>query len=305
MRGVRLPLSHRSKLFNYNAVTDQIKPVFFGWLMQCLKGRSQKNTSQLFYISLLNEWRGLSVKGMDPAGKMGTMLASRTYRRHKNLALRVQARQVEGIIRQTSCIFWFDNFNKFFRRFVLAIPIGPYQQVSWTPLAITKLPGTSARNLSHVNRADGSLKSAYPSIVFTRRTVTELMDFFEQFNDFLPAQFWQTSVATVNQVFTTPLRLPIQHTQDELRFGSETGLKYFQPVDLVPHNVQTKQGLCDMLRFVRLNHWSPGHYMLLKLDVDLYWRVAKVTIFYLFSFQKERKKKKSLIVITNFGSTLS
>jgi len=104
-----------------------------------------------------------------------------------------------------------------------------------------------------------------------------LVQYFRTQNLFSRAWLWHTSAA--RNIFTTPLRIlkNANRLQEEIVQGSEVGLKHFVPVNLVPENCGSTRGLCEVLRRMHQKHWTPGHYFLLKLDRNLYWRVAKVT----------------------------
>jgi hypothetical protein len=49
-----------------------------------LNSISQKNTEQLFYVSLLCEWKGMSWTGLDILGKMGGALLSKQHHTMKH-----------------------------------------------------------------------------------------------------------------------------------------------------------------------------------------------------------------------------
>ena len=174
---------------------DRIKAGFYGWVLSAMKSRSQKNTNQLWFESLLQEWRGTSCKGMEVKGKQGQTLTSRTYRRHKGKALLEQELQIARLTSNSCCYWWIDNFNKFPRKSVAAIPIGPYVTINWTPCGISHLPGTQQQQLAHVFNTDGSIQAAFPKRILNKKVSQMLVQFVTKFNNFRPARFWQTSIA--------------------------------------------------------------------------------------------------------------
>lgn len=220
----------------------------------------------------------MSLRGMAIYGKMGLTLTPRTYQRHKIKALRREEQRVAAIFFTNCVFFWIDNFNKFFKKSYLSITNGPRIIVDWTPCGISRLPGTNFNQLCHkFDRRTGFLKECFPEQVLQINAVRDLLGYFHQWNNFQNLRLWQTSEGTVHQVFTTPLRLEAGlPTQEEIIFGSNCGLKNFFPVDLLSEAVNSSAGLCGVLRKLRQKYWAPGHYFLLKVDVDLYWRIAKV-----------------------------
>ena len=280
MYNAQLPLSAAAKFANFQRTKKDCKPGFYGWVLSAMKNRSQKNTNQLWYESLLQEWRGLSGRGMQVKGKQSQQLTSRTYRRHKDKALEQQARELRVTLATGCCYFWIDNFSNYLKKSLGGVmPAGPYMTFNWTPLAISKLPGTQLQQLAHVHQGDGSILAAHPKRVLSKIVIKGIMTYVQEFDNYSveTLRYWETSIGTVHSVFNTPLRMVRPHTQAELHFGTDTGLKNFQPVDLLTASCQTREGLCAVLRILRADYWIPGHYMLLKVDIDLYWKMAKVT----------------------------
>ena len=282
-KGVVLPLTSAEKRHNFQSLNSQMKGEFYGWLLVTLKSRSQKNTSQLFFLSLIDEWRGISARGMDVNGKMGLTLTGRTYRRHKAKALIREKARVMETIQTCSCIFWVDNFNIFFKKSYLALGVGPYVNVDWTPVGISVLPNTSSLQLLHAFLpGTRDVLPCFPEHILNAQCVREILNYASRFDNFKQAFHWRTSVATQYQVFSTPLRLEgVMQTQEEIVYGSNVGLRHFHPVDLLSKNVGRTDGLCGVMRELQRNYWLPGHYMILKVDVDLFWRISLVSFLFL------------------------
>ena len=129
-----LPLTVSKRTSHFNTMFPQIKPQFVSWLLQSMYNISQKNTRQLFYPSLLAEWRGLSRSGNDLFGKMKMLLPAKTYKRYRDGALLDQKRKVGAIIRTKVFCFWVDNFNKQFRKTYIFGKRSsvPYQKVDYS-----------------------------------------------------------------------------------------------------------------------------------------------------------------------------
>lgn len=249
------------------------------WVLQTLKSRSQKNTSQLFYLTLVEEWRGKSHRGLDISGKMGTTLNSKTYGRHKRRKLREQEQENAAINNGSTCIWWVDNFNKWFLKSYLNVGVGIRTSTAWTAFAFVKVDGIPATSLRHRRDIAGRIKPAYPDQAFNAEFVNPLVTFFASNNNFQNSWLWTSSSA--KQIFNTPLRLPaLNLTQEEIVYGSNIGLKNFYPVDLLQENISSTTGLCKILRLLRRKYWKRRHYFLMKVDINIYWRMAKVCIIF-------------------------
>lgn len=278
--GFVLPLSAQNQQTNFMNLGSRSKAQFLGWLLQTLKTRSQKNTSQMFFQTLVEEWRGKSHRGMDISGKMGQGLCSKTYRRHKRKALQRQQQRNDTTRQQNACVWWVDNFNKFFIKSYLGNGDGPKMQTAWTALALVKLNGIPTRALRHRYDNLGAIHPAYPVQLFKPAYVNPLKTYYMSYNNYQNSSLWQNSVA--RNFFSTPLRMPIVGalTQEQIVYGSNIGLKDFYPVDLLQQNISSTGGLCDILRFLRRHYWRRRHYFLMKVDINIYWRMAKVCIYF-------------------------
>lgn len=252
------------------------------WMLHCMKSRSQKNTSQLFYLSLIQEWRGCSRGGMDISGKTGTTLASKTFKRHKDLLLEKHEANITAIRHHVCCILWVDNFNKFYVKSKLQIRTeGPNINVDWTAIGLSKLDFAHPLDLQHFVTNSGNVLNSFPEPLFQYSIYNPLWKYFKKFDNFQGSFLWSTSAS--KDVFSTPLRGKISATyaptQEELVYGSNIGLKNFQPVDLLDHNIGSTAGLCCVLRELRQRFFIPGQYLLMKVDINIYWRIAKVSSF--------------------------
>ena len=86
---------------------------FLGWILMCIKTISQKFTSQLFYLTHLMSWRGVSNSGLDILSDYGYLMSSRTYYNHSKLHRKKHDQLINEVIRSDKPkVFWIDNFNK-------------------------------------------------------------------------------------------------------------------------------------------------------------------------------------------------
>lgn len=271
-----------TKANNYRMLTAMQKNQFHTWILLIAKSRSQKATLQLFSKSLAAEWKGLSTRGMDIMGIQATHLCRRTYSRQKNKRLQERDASVNTLLHQSSWILWFDNFNKYFKKSHLKMFQLPYKVCAWTAVGLSKIPASQFNWLVHdFHPATGVVTHAFPTKIFTRTLITLLLDFAASYNTFRKNRMWAQSTATAHQVFNTPLRIqPANQTQEDLITGSRIGLRHFIPLELLDSNVSTVPGFCKSLRFIRQKYWKPNHYLILKLDYDLYWKFAKVSYHY-------------------------
>lgn len=203
----------------------------------------------------------------------------RTYRRHKIKALEREHVRLNNTIQNSVCVFWIDNFNKYFRKSHLDGMHGPYQTVAWTAIALSKVPDLDPNSTLHLRDGHGSVIASYNPYPIDRRTIRAFRSQFNHTTHFVHCdRRYSQSVATLNSVFSTPLQIRPEggQSQDDLIRGSDSGLRNFQSIDLHSANVSSALGLCDVLEDIRHKYWTPGRYFLLKVDINIYWRMAKV-----------------------------
>ena len=281
-----LPLTVSKRTSHFNTMFPKIKPQFLSWLLQSMYNISQKNTRQLFYPSLLAEWRGLSRSGNDLFGKMKMLLPAKTYKRYRDGALLDQRRKVGAIIRTKVFCFWVDNFNKQFRKTYIFGKRSsvPYQQVDYTPFAISEIPNSQNLKLKH-RIVNGSIVPAFPlkptNPIFTRLMIDFVSSTWDHNQN---PRFWQKSVARQSQTFNVPLKLEDDiTTKDDIFRGSKDGLRYFHPVQLAHYNINSRAGLAECVKDIRKIFVSKNTYCMAKVDIDIFWKFSRVRIgYYLF-----------------------
>ena len=86
---------------------------FNGWILMGIKNISQKFTNQLFFITHLMSWRGITSSGLDILSDFGYLMSSRTYFNHcKKNTIQYDYQIKKIITSDIPKIFWIDNFNK-------------------------------------------------------------------------------------------------------------------------------------------------------------------------------------------------
>ena len=280
-----LPLTVAKRTSHFNSMFPQVKPQFVSWLLQSMYNISQKNTRQLFYPSLLAEWRGLSRSGNDLFGKMKMLLPAKTYKRYRDGALLNQRRKVKAIIRTKIFCFWVDNFNKQFRKtYIFGKRASlPYHKVDYTPFAISEVSNNENLNLRH-NVRHGLIVPAFPlkptNVLFTQN----MIDAVKVWDDNDNPRFWQMSLARQTQTFNVPLKLEDDlPTGDHVFKGSKDGLRFFQPVQLAHYNINSLSGLAKCVQDIQKIFVKKNSYCMAKVDIDIFWKFSRVSIDFSFS----------------------
>ena len=257
----------------------EVKAPFSAWLLQSMYNISQKNTRQLFYPSLLAEWRGLSRNGLNLFGKMKILLPAKTYKRYRDGALLNQERKVKAILKKKVFCFWVDNFNKQFRKtYIFGKEFSkPYQKIDYTAFAISEIPNPLNSKLNHI-LVNGSVLCAFPACSTHPEFTKKMVEAVSSFDDYSQAFLWRQSIARQSQSFNVPLKLEGGiATQEELFKGSKDGLRYFHPVLLGHFNVSSTPGLARCVEKIQKIFLKAKTYCMGKVDIDIFWKLCKVS----------------------------
>ena len=204
-----------------------VKAVFLGWVLQQLYNISQTNIKQLFYLTLLAEWRGLSQSGQDMLGKLNMLLPSKSYVRYKKLELARQKHNLQSLLQTSNYVFWVDNFANQFRKSNLYNKANaPYVKLDYTPFAISVFP-PSVHNLAHMF-VNGILVPSFPPRLFYNQFKQCLLQMLHTFDDYDNCRLWESSTARQQQIFNVPLKFEDGlEDEDDLLEGSKDGFALF------------------------------------------------------------------------------
>lgn len=277
-------MGHQERQDLFEEIYAIVRGKFQQWLLLHLYHLSQKNTRQLFYLTLVAEWKGLASGGLNIFGKGRSMLPAKTYRRHKKLQLAEQTEKIIHVLRSRPYVLWIDNYNKdAYARHVPQVGQSGYSIGNWTALALSNLRPLFRQHLLLPDQApDGFPMLSCPLCghLFGYGVLQTLEREFgdRQFNAPAYCPLWKKSRCQRLQAFTTPLRDPrVLQTQDDLIWGSATGLRDFQTVRLIEKNITKVTVLHDILKEIRTVLLDNGHCFLVKCDIQIYWRIVKVS----------------------------
>lgn len=109
------------------------------WVMSVLTSTnhiSQKNTAQLFYPSLVLEWKGLSRSGMDIYATLGASLTTKQYLSMKSTLADREKAISSQILTTMNPVIWVDNFSKVYSNPFYRLDVGVYRDANYTAMAM-------------------------------------------------------------------------------------------------------------------------------------------------------------------------
>lgn len=266
---------------------------WFGWLLKGLKDISNRNTSQLFWLTLVLVNKGLSVSGLALSSKLNFTLHPSTYQEKYSLQIKNTISFQEHEIRHNSHVWWIDNYNKSYGQAFYRMTIGAVQQLNWTGWAASISSGFSLKKLQLHRSINGELYPILPDHFITYENRIFLKDIINQFwhcENGLSSQLTK-SFCLVHNITCVPLRPtttgPGVFKEDLNRLDLHLdGLTNFRPMSLFKENVASEKGMATVLLHLQTFYQESlgKHYLTSKTDVNIFWRLYQV----LFSFKDSR-----------------
>jgi len=115
-------------------------PNFFVYAIKAVKDKSNKTTRQLFFLTLMLDWRGLSKHSLSVFGKSNLSLKKNTYLRLLQKFVSDVRRQNEVKVAERPGVWWIDNFSKFYGSAFLGANKDPLIEANFTAVGYSKMP---------------------------------------------------------------------------------------------------------------------------------------------------------------------
>ena len=248
----------------------------FGELVK-MYSLSQKNTPQLFFYTLILEWKGLTKSGMDLGHGFNICLHPKNYRQQKIQLVMEEKDESARVILRHQPLLWFDNYSKIFNNPFYNMVAGAYRDACYTAFAMLYAP--RAAMVSMAIRVDGNARV----VVSNRTTILDLEAIavvarsFEVFDDYASIRYYNTAVsnqAEYTNLISTPA---FEYAEDADFQDSPNGLANMRTWGMVNHDVGTNEGLVQVLLHLReITHHANHRYHSLLCDPGIFWRVQRV-----------------------------
>jgi hypothetical protein len=239
----------------------------------------------MFYLTLLNDYHGLSNRGAEVHAAYHLGLPRKAYTRIKARAFEKYARATTKAVSQGQAVGVADNYNqKYWIARVDAAQQGLQNRnrsvgaVSVLPKSLASLSGN--RNLqslpklaqleSFLNQALKHVENALESAITPD---TEASDW----------KFFDAAEVTQQNIHCVPLKMPQEEIKRRELPPHDIGLTHFRPLWILDHDPASNRGCYHLFHRLFSAFWPSfenGHYFAFRFDINIYnmfWRV-------LFSF---------------------
>lgn len=274
------------------------RSLFFFWIMNACHSVSRKScTMQLFYISLVCDFRGLSIAGefstflsrpdsscvrslislyciagRSLLAKANQLTPAETYRRYKKRVAAAMLEQLDELRCKCNTVDWWDNYAHNLASARISIKRGSWKFAAYTGMAIfTPEPHSPPSDLSRLYDEDGRVVLCMPSlstdisgeIVLMVINKLDSIDRIE-FDDYYITQ---------KNIFTAPLKP--QSAENEV-FPSLAG---FHSYDICEDYIGSSHGLHRIIKrhCEKVNSPEFGdRYSMVMLDVSPFTSIMRV-----------------------------
>ena len=276
----KMPEQQKTKLLKRYSM-----PFAFFVASLALSRSGGRNNKPMFYLTLLNDYHGLSNRGAEVHAAYHLGLPRKAYTRIKARAFDKYARATTKAVSQGQAVGVADNYNqKYWIARVDAAQQGLQNRnrsvgaVSVLPKSLASLSGN--RNLqslpklaqleSFLNQALKHVENALESAITPD---TEASDW----------KFFDAAEVTQQNIHCVPLKMPQEEIKRRELPPHDIGLTHFRPLWILDHDPASNRGCYQLFHRLFSAFWPSfenGHYFAFRFDINIYnmfWRV-------LFSF---------------------
>lgn len=237
-------------------------------------------TQQIFYMSLVADFRGLSISGRDLLAQANQMMPAESYRRYKQAACRTREKLLEDLIHTNNVVWWWDNYAHMIARVLVSKEKG-----TWTPACFTGLaflvpqPMSPPLELARLY-TPSPIVGAPPKPVTCMPTLSSdincsIVDYVLQKVNDVDRIHFEDHFVNSNKIFNAPLKPEL--SEEDIPFVS---LANFQTFDISEDYIGCKKGIHILLKahVERISHPSFGdRYSMVMLDVTPFYQIMKAS----------------------------
>ena len=235
----------------------------------------------MFYISLVDDYFGLSNRGFVARAHCNMGLSLKSFRLLKKIKLETLKQETDEKMHKGLVVGGADNFNQKYWLTHVDVTKVPLVLANRAVGGLSILPrnldfkagGAILESLPRPSKlqkyTDYIIKAANRALVASREPGTELADW----------KFYNAAEVTTMGVYTVPARMPLNEFKARQLPDHHIGLRNFRPMFVANVNPGTLTGV--YATFMRLfeimePQYNQGHYLPWKFDVAIYNNYLKV-----------------------------
>lgn len=266
----------------FESIISSCSTRFVGWIMISMNGHGTNGGLQIFYLTFLDHYFGLSRQGITINSKYGFGIPLTAFDSRRKVEINRSLEQTKSKM-DGPHVLWYDNFSKFRAHSIPTVKKNVFSECLWTGVSVNEYPEP---DMDMKLRFDdnNNLIHAMPSDIFECKHAVHsgIMTMYAE-----GSGYFERSIAKKYNVNNVPLKIDIQRfpeMKDTMNSPKNT-TKYVHPYKLLNKNIGSNIGLINILRDLQLEHDmdpvtgdGPHKYVVLNLDENIYWRVLKVCL---------------------------
>ena len=267
----------KSSLFD--DIVIKCLPQFSGWLLFHINSIGTTGRKQMFYITFVNHYFGLSRSGIEMNNAIGYGVSLGMYDRERKSHEKLSLTRTNEVIQTGQFVEWWDNFSKFMGRSVPTIKKDIFASCLWTGITVNQYTGDPV-DVKVRNDAHGKVIPAMPDDLFAHAgiVVDGIAHIFDQGKSYL-----DKSLVKKYDVLNVPLKVDTKRFPAEAATlnNAKNSTKHINPYKLLRHNIGSNLGLVTILREYQDDkkmtlHDTVHHYSTVNTDENIFARGLKV-----------------------------
>lgn len=259
---------------------------WLGWIVKGLKDISNKNTKQLFWLTLVLDNKGLSHSGQALASKLNFCLHPKSFQRLMTEQTGLSHSANMQRLHSTPHVWWVDNYNKAYGQRFYKLNNGPQVVLNWTGWGASVAKGFSQQALKKPSRQHPEQLNLVPSELYTMANQNYIGTLIKASTaktgvllNTLDKSFCRTHGIT--NVPLKPTKTGRLVTPKDLTWMEKhnDGLTNFVPMGLIKENIASDVGLAKVLFKLRdfYDGFQGEYFSMGKVDISIFWRLSLVS----------------------------
>ena len=254
---------------------------FSGWLLFHINSIGSLGRKQIFYITFVNHYFGLSRDGIEMNSAIGYGVTLGMYDRERKRHEELSTAATHDVIQKGEYCEWWDNFSKFMARQVPTIKKDIFASCLWTGVTVNEYTGPPVVVAIRTD-ATGAVIPAMPDDLFAHQTLM-LQGIHEVYDE--GKEYYLKSMVKKYDIVNVPLKVDTKQFPNlaQTMNSVKNTMKHINPYKLIKHNIGSNLGLSTIMREYqddkKMNlNGTVLNYSTINTDENIFYRGMKVSL---------------------------
>jgi len=266
----------------FSKILDQTALRFAGWLVYHTASCGTNGRKQLFFSTFVNNYFGLSRKGIQIQHNMGFGVSLKMFDDHKQHHSISSQQQVQGKELQPH-VAWWDNFSKFHAHSIPTASKNVFSSCLWTGMTINEYVGPKVDD-KVTYCPSFHVVPAMPDNICQERSVVD-HKILACYNK--GRRYYNNSMVKKFNIASVPLKIDVMANpkMKDMVDNPKNAGRLIHPHRLNSNNIGSNRGLTNILREYQEEHKMHLHgacttYKCINSDENIFYRMLKVPPFF-------------------------